>query len=44
MKNKNEDERYGYIDKNGLEVIPRIYEFVSDFNIVKVKLQIANST
>jgi hypothetical protein len=41
-KNKNEDERYGYIDENGKEVIPRIYDNAWDFNNGKAKVNIAN--
>lgn len=30
-KSKYEDERYGFIDENGKEVIPRIYDYATDF-------------
>jgi len=41
-KNKNEDDRYGYIDENGKEVIPRIYDFAFDFENGKARVIIAD--
>lgn len=39
-KNKKTDERYGFIDENGVEVIPRIYDNATDFINGTSKVQI----